>query len=461
MATLNPLEQKARSSFIKGIILTTIVALVIVALLGIQIYNLKRAEKIRIGNLTEVLVLKQNVYSGQIIDSSLFKKEMIDKSLAPTGAITAAKEFSAVAAMDEKGNPITIDTDIYGNSLTPEEINDKLNEYILHIKSGDNPATSFTDEGAHQLLLDESIGEYYYEVSANGDRITTHYYVGDTERNKNNASAKKGSLQVTEVKAIHIAGDDDTSTPEEEGVYPLSSPGNNRYSYTRNGQTIETTINREYVTLADDSCVSKIDLNANTILIPSMLAKNYEITTDDLREEEYNMIILPTTLQSEETIDIRLQLPNGENYIVISKKRVTIPQLGDTLAPSTIKIQLNEAELLTMSSAIVDAYKMTGAKLYAVKYVEPGLQGSATVTYTPSDETINQIQTDPNVVQRAREELYKYYGSNYRVIRDQINKSVNAEDADTRKSNVEGKISTEVSTQKSERQQYLQSIGEE
>lgn len=462
MATLNPLEQKARSSFIKGIILTAVVALIIVALLGMQIYKLKDAEKVRLGNLRQVLVLKQNVYSGQIIDASLFGTAMIDKSLVPPAALTSSSDFASAAAMDEKGNEITTDTDLYENQLSPNEIEDQLNEFILRIKSEDKSETEFPDEGAHQLLFDSALGSYYYELSAdNGDRITTHYFVGDQERRTENQNVSTPKNRAQVVKQIHISADDNVSTPDEEGVYALTDLGNNQYSYTRNGQTINVIVTKKYITLSDESCIAKIDLNQNTILLPSMLAKNYEITTDDMREEEYNMIILPSTLESEETVDIRLQLPNGENYIVLSKKRVTIPVLGETLAPETIKIRLNEAELLTMSSAIVDAYKLTGAKLYAVKYVEPGMQQTATVTYTPSDETINQIQTDPNVVQTAREELYKYYGSNYRSIRDQINKSVNSPTEEERKSNVEGKISTEVSTQKSERQQYLQSLAGE
>lgn len=458
MATLNPLEQKARSSFIKGIILTAVVALVIVALLGMQIYKLKDAEKTRLGNLVKVLVLKGDVYSGQIIDSSLYTTEMVDRSLVPPAAINSAQEFADVAAMDEKGNEITINTDLYENQLSSSEIEAQLNEFILRIKSEDKSETEFPDEGAHQLTFDKALGNYYYELSTDGDRITTHYFVGEEERNATNATTKKENAQV--VKQIHIAGDDNIQTPEEEGVYPLTDLGNNQYYYTRNNQRVDVIVTRKYVTLAEESCIAKIDLNARTILIPSMLAKNYEITTDDMREEEYNMILLPSTLQSEETVDIRLQLPTGENYIVLSKKRVTIPMLGETLAPETIKIRLNEAELLTMSSAIVDAYKLTGSKLYAVKYVEPGLQQTATVTYTPSRETITQIQTDPNVVQTAREELFKYYGRDYAAIRDQINKTVNAGTEEERKANIEGKISTEVSTQKSERQQFLQSLAE-
>ena len=45
-----------------------------------------------------------------------------------------------------------------------------------------------------------------------------------------------------------------------------------------------------------------------------MINKNTENTTADLRTQEYNMIALPTTLAEGDYIDIRLTLPNGQDY---------------------------------------------------------------------------------------------------------------------------------------------------
>ena len=48
MAPLNPLEQKARSSFIKGVLIASIIGIAIIAFLAYQIYNMKQTEQARL-----------------------------------------------------------------------------------------------------------------------------------------------------------------------------------------------------------------------------------------------------------------------------------------------------------------------------------------------------------------------------------------------------------------------------
>ena len=58
MSTLNPLEQKARSSFIKGLLIATIIGLAIIAFLAYQIYSLNQKEQMRLNAQKKVLILK-------------------------------------------------------------------------------------------------------------------------------------------------------------------------------------------------------------------------------------------------------------------------------------------------------------------------------------------------------------------------------------------------------------------
>ena len=44
MSTLNPLEQKVRSSFLKGLMIATIIGLAIIMFLAYQIYTFKTNE---------------------------------------------------------------------------------------------------------------------------------------------------------------------------------------------------------------------------------------------------------------------------------------------------------------------------------------------------------------------------------------------------------------------------------
>ena len=107
-----------------------------------------------------------------------------------------------------------------------------------------------------------------------------------------------------------------------------------------------------------ENTVAKIDLKAGTVLTANMLSEKDEETTADLRVQEYNMVELPTQIKSGDYIDIRLRLPNGTDYIVVSKKKVEIPTIDGVESANTIKVNVAEQEILLMSNAIVEAYWM-------------------------------------------------------------------------------------------------------
>ena len=69
----------------------------------------------------------------------------------------------------------------------------------------------------------------------------------------------------------------------------------------------------------------------------------------------------------------------------------------------TIKMYLTEEEWHTYQSALVDYYlhASEGARLYLKKYVEPGVQPTATAYYAASDAVRTIMKADPNVVSRA------------------------------------------------------------
>ncbi|NGZ74494.1 SAF domain-containing protein [Saccharibacillus alkalitolerans] len=142
---------------------------------------------------------------------------------------------------------------------------------------------------------------------------------------------------------------------------------------------------------------AKVALAKNTPVSESVLYEG-EATPGDLRNQEFRLIELPTRLQTGEYMDVRVKFPTGEDFIVLSKKR------AEDLASGTVWVRMNEREILTMSSAIVDAY-LNDASIYAVTYVEPGLQQAAAVTYPANESVLDLIETDPNIVERAKTEL--------------------------------------------------------
>ncbi len=207
------------------------------------------------------------------------------------------------------------------------------------------------------------------------------------------------------------------------------------------------------------STVAKININSGTILTSDMVQNTDDTIQADQRIQEYNMIQLPTQLQNGEYIDIRLRLPSGEDYIVVSKKKVELPIISGVDSLNSIWIKMSEADILAMSNAIVEAYIMKGSVLYATRYAEAGMQTAATSTYVPSQAVMNLMYADPNIVQNAKNELLARYQSTVNN-RNSINNSLNiyAEDST---SNIEEGVQEEINKALEERQQYLESLGAE
>ena len=199
-------------------------------------------------------------------------------------------------------------------------------------------------------------------------------------------------------------------------------------------------------------------MKANTVVTSSMIAKSDEKTTADLRVQEYNMLRISSQIAAEDYIDIRFRLPSGLDYIVVSKKKVEIPQIDGVDSANTIWLQLTEDEILAMSNAIVENYLIEGSVLYTAKYVEPGTQEKATPTYVPSAEVQSLMRdNDSNIVNTAKMALLTRYNSNTSV-RDNINSSKNSVDVDDATSNISSGVKQEVSTAQEQRQDYLDAL---
>jgi len=143
--------------------------------------------------------------------------------------------------------------------------------------------------------------------------------------------------------------------------------------------------------------IAKVDLPQNSPVTASVIYED-EVTTRDIRNQEFGLIELPIKLKQNDYVDVRIKLPSGQDYIVLSKKRVEDLQNG------TVWYQMSEKEILNMSSAIVDAY-INDASIYALTYVEPGIQEKAYTTYPANKSVLDLIDSDPNIVQKATTEL--------------------------------------------------------
>jgi len=194
---------------------------------------------------------------------------------------------------------------------------------------------------------------------------------------------------------------------------------------------------------------SKVNLKEGTILTYSMLYEK-EKMQDSLRYVEYNMITMPTTLDIGNYIDIRLRLPNAQDLIVITKKEIV--NIYDT----TVGLYLTEEEIVLLNSAIVEAYIMTSSELYMATYVEPGMQGQAIYTYSPTAEVVALIQSNQNIVFEAREAIVnRYNGSG--AVRNPINNSL-GQYAEEAKGNVEQGMQEQIEAARKAREDYLSEL---
>ena len=314
MATLNPLEKKARSSFIKGLLISGLIGLIIIIVLVMFIFKMNGKEKQRIAAQKQVLVLNSDIKSGEEVTMDLLSMQLANSEVATASALTMAQFSELSTITDEAGN-------------------------LLAVK-----------------------------------------------------------------------------------------------------------------------VIAKIDIPAKSIITQDMVSVEEDAVTADLREQEFNMIVLPSALEDGDTIDIRLRLPSGEDYLVISKKKVKLSDLGGTYSPQTILLNVSEDEILTMSAAIVDTYQIEGSKLFATKYTDPGLQAKATPTYVPSTATINLINTDPNIVSNARNTLITRYNNSYNQYRSGFESILSGIEETTRESGISSGTSSEIATQQSDRQTYLEQM---
>lgn len=214
----------------------------------------------------------------------------------------------------------------------------------------------------------------------------------------------------------------------------------------------------EYV-VKKSKVVSKINLKVGTIITTDMVKIDGELA-NDMRKLEYNTIQLNSQIVTGKYIDVRLRLPSGGDYIVISHKKIEIPEIDGVPSLNTIWLELSETEILSLNCALVEAYKIEGSVLYATEYIEPGLQESATATYVPNAEVMRLITQDPNCVETAKNAIYERYQSDQRtkVIRTPINSSL-SNNSDNALDNLKTKVEEEVKAMQEERQKYLESLG--
>jgi len=153
-----------------------------------------------------------------------------------------------------------------------------------------------------------------------------------------------------------------------------------------------------YIDKDDIGKIAIVDIKSGTHVLKSMVT---DIKMSNVREVEFDTILVSSNIVENDIVDVRIVFPNGEDYTVLSKTRIKGYEYGS----ANCFLWLTEEEIIRMQSAIVDAYLYTGAYLYTVKYIEPNIQDATVVNYEPSVAAIRLIQKNPNIIDTAVTEM--------------------------------------------------------
>ena len=428
----NPMQRKARNSFLLGMIVTLLIAGVIIALLFMQLKQKTDELQAEINAKRNVYVLKQDVKSGQIITEDMFETKQVNQDAIPSNATATASVISTWFLQTKDGK--TFNTDYY-NNITNQTFSQP--EQGLYINEPDSIIEVVEIDGKKYKCSDKYTGskEGLTEVSSRED-------VAQDDNGAYIVDATNSSDKITRVYQEATTG--------EYYIYKLDTSS----MTTSNNKTRV----KEYLKLQQAPVVAKVTMNKNTVVTPSLVVQSDEVVTDDVRQQEYNMVVLPVDLMTDDYIDIRLMTPSGQDFIVVSKAKVDIPTNADgSYITDTVRVNLREDEILSMSSAIVEAYGLLGSKLYATKYVEAGMQEPSLPTYTPNAAVTAQIQSNPNIVSVASEELASRYSESAKKNRnDYLQSLINS--SEDYNSNIQDKADEKITNQSTSRQKYLESL---
>lgn len=140
----------------------------------------------------------------------------------------------------------------------------------------------------------------------------------------------------------------------------------------------------------------KVDIKPGTILSTDMLMEEKE-ETPKIYSRELTFTSLPVSTVVGDYVDIRMILPNGEEYVILSHEQ--IQRIYDT----TVTFHVSEEENAVINAAFADLGSYNGFTLcYLTKYLEPGKDVDTIAFYPVQHEMENFILFNPNIKDTTR-----------------------------------------------------------
>lgn len=105
MAT-NPMQRKARISFILGMLVMLLISSVIIGFLFMQLMQKNKKEEEEQAQNAKAYVLNQDVSSGQIITKDMLTLQTVNRTLVPSNATSDLSIIDNYSLQDKEGNEI-------------------------------------------------------------------------------------------------------------------------------------------------------------------------------------------------------------------------------------------------------------------------------------------------------------------------------------------------------------------
>ena len=143
--------------------------------------------------------------------------------------------------------------------------------------------------------------------------------------------------------------------------------------------------------------VWKVAMDKGSVAVGSLMM-NKELY-ETVYEQDMTFRHLPLGLKVGDYVDVRIVLPHGETFYIMTHKRVE--QLVHET--HTVKLYLTEAESILWESAKKDRtlFEDYGLSVHIVKYVEPGLQDTTMSYYPVRLEMEPSVYTNPNITNKG------------------------------------------------------------
>lgn len=165
----------------------------------------------------------------------------------------------------------------------------------------------------------------------------------------------------------------------------------------------------------------KVDIEPGTILSTDLLMEEFD-GTEKKYSRELTFESLPVSTVVGDYIDIRMIMPNGEEYVVLSHEQIK------RLYDQTITINISEEENVILNSVFADLGQYSGfCYAYLTKYLEPGKDTDTVAFYPIQKDMESFVMFNPNITDTTRcinETLRDHIDSVLLVYTDSYNSSM-------------------------------------